>query len=104
MRVAPDVTAVLSKHRCVSALANLWHGHQYFADLRYCHLDKHGKPTEITYDQTRDLAPGRILKIKDDDKFNQGTLVLCDQARKVEAYKTLPDLNNAKIFTFPLKN
>ena len=44
------------------------------------------------------------MKIKDDDKFNQGTLVLCDQARKVEAYKTLPDLNNAKIFTFPLKN
>ena len=38
--------------------------------LRHCFLDKRGGLTEIPYDEKRDLAPGRILKIKDDDKFN----------------------------------
>ena len=30
--------------------------------------------------------------------------MLIDQARKVETFKTLPDMNNAKIFTFPLNS
>ena len=48
--------------------------------MRYCSLNSQGKLEKVPYDQKRDLAPGRIIRVQDDDSFNQGLLLLIDQA------------------------
>ena len=47
-------------------------------DLRHCKLNVKGELEQLPYEEKRDSARGRMIKIQDDDKFNQGLLVLVD--------------------------
>ena len=38
--------------------------------LRYCSLDWRGKIEKLPYDEKRDMSPGRIISIMNDDKYN----------------------------------
>ena len=72
--------------------------------MRYCSLDLEGKLEKEPYVESRDLAPGRIIRIQDDDNFNLGILMLLDQTPEIEAYTKVGEQNETQLYTFPFNN